>query len=336
MAVATLALAMAFGAHLPPAAAADTPFPARPIHLIVPQAPAGSVDIVSRKVAERMSARLGVPIVVENKAGAAGTIGTEAVKRAAPDGYTLLVASTNTHAMAPHVIPSLAYDPLADFTPVADLVHATKLLAVVASLPVRTLSELVAYAKANPVFYGSAGVGSSNHFDAEALIAATGVPMTHVPYRGSAASLLALVNGEIQVLITSPATFRPQIDAGKVRPIVAFTKLRLASLQNVPTIAEAGFADLELSTWTGIVAPAGTPPAVIATLNNAARQALANPEFVAWAQANEMDIAGGSPAEFGALMRADHARWGRLAKAIGIAAQASSDAGVPADQPRRP
>jgi tripartite-type tricarboxylate transporter receptor subunit TctC len=319
-----------------PGARAAEPYPARPIRIVVPQAPGGSADLVTRRIADRMSLRLGVPIIVDNRPGAAGAIGVEAVMRGPPDGYLLLAASTNTHAMLPHVVATVPYDPLADFAPIVDLVHTTKLLGVHAGLPVRSVQELIAYAREHSLNFGSAGIGSSNHFDMAALMAATGITMTHVPYRGAAAAGLAVASGEVQVLLGSPTALRPQIDAGKVRPIAVFSKARLPSFPDVPTLREAGYADLDLTTWIGLVAPAGTPAPILDRLNALAREVLAEPDFVAWARSNEMEIAGGSRQVFATLMHADYARWGRIAGQVGIAASVApaTPAGAGARGPR--
>jgi tripartite-type tricarboxylate transporter receptor subunit TctC len=235
-------------------------WPARPLRLLVPQAPGGAVDLVSRVVAERLEQALGVVVVVENKPGASGAIGVETVRRAPADGYTLLAASSNTHAMLPHLMDALPYDPLRDFAPVANFAYTTKMIVVGNAVSAKTLEELVGLARRRPdgLNYGSSGIGSSNHLDAEVFSSAAGIRMVHVPYRGSAQALAAVVAGEVQVLLVSATSALPLVQAGRVRPLAIFSDRHIPQLPDVPTVTESGYPGLDVRTWVGFVAPAGT------------------------------------------------------------------------------
>ena len=298
-------------------------WPSRTIRLVVPQAAGGTADLVARMLADRLEPMLGVPIVVDDRPGAGGVIGTEIVRRAPPDGYTWLLASTATHAMAPQVLPSATFDPQRDFTAVANLAWQTKVVLVSAAVPVATLGELVAYARKRPgqLNYASTGVGSSSHLDTELLAAATGIALHHVPYRGSGQTVTAVSVDEVQVLIASVTAALPAIEIGRVRPLAVLSGVRSPLLPSVPTIAEAGVAGLDVRTWLGLVAPAGTPWAIVDELDRRIDRLLESAAVRAWFEAQGLEIATGTPTSFEALIRADVAKWGELARRLGIRAR---------------
>ncbi len=298
-------------------------YPARTIRLIVPQAPGGTVDLTARLFADQLRSALDATVVVENRPGASGATGSDFVARAAPDGYTLLAASTNTHTMLPHVQASVPYDALRDFAPVANLVYTTSMVAVTRSLPVRTLAELIAYARAHPgeLNYASTGVGSSNHIDAELFKSLARIDLVHVPYRGMAQAKEALVSGEVQVELVAIGTSVGHVQAGQIRPLAVLSDRRSALLPEVPTTAEAGLPELKARFWVGIVAPAGTPPEVIGVLNGALRRSFATPEVREWIASRGLEPAAGSPADFANEIRADYGKWGGVIKLIGLKPQ---------------
>lgn len=305
------------------AMAADPPYPVRPIHVIVPQAAGGTVDLLTRMLGERMEAMFGVAVVVEDKPGANAIIGNMAAKRASPDGYTLLAASTSTHAMTPHVVANLPYDPLQDFVPVINLVHQTKVVLVNSALGVATLGELVALVRSRPgqLNFASAGVGSSSHLDTAQLAALTGMELVHIPYRGSAQSVAALIANEVQVLLASVTAAQPALASGRVRALAVMADQRSPLLPDVPTIVEAGLPRLDVQTWIGLLAPAGTPPWIVDHLNHALNRVLRGPDTRAWLEKQGLEPVGGSPAAFDSEIRADLDKWGKLTRRLGIRPQ---------------
>jgi tripartite-type tricarboxylate transporter receptor subunit TctC len=304
---------LAFATAWPGAAAAADlgAYPSRPIHLVVPTAPGGAGDALARESALRLSQALHAPVVVENRPGASGMLGTESVARAAPDGYTLLFMTSATHLIAPAVAGSARYDPVADFEPVIDLGYAMSVVMVASDLPISTLGELVDYARAHPgaLAYASSGAGSANHLDTEVLASLTGMLLLHVPYRGTADGYRALVAGEVQVMIGAITSAQPHIAAGKVRPLAVMARARSPLLPAVPTLAELGFGDADVRKWMGIAAPAHTPRAVVASVNGALAHMLATASMRAWMQKNGFEVTGGTPAEFRRIVVEDDAKW---------------------------
>ena len=278
--VLTTALGLAGAAALP-ALAADK-YPTRAITLVVPFPPGGSVDIMARQYTESLGRTLGVPIVVENKPGAGGSIGAQFVARAKPDGYTLVASSQSSHLANPLVQPNLGYDPVKDFENIAILGRQPNVLVVHPSLPVKTLPELVAYLKQHPgqVNFGSAGAGSMGQLNAEALLLATSTKAVHVPYRGGPQYVTAVLAGEVQFALDNLVIFLQHIQAGKLRALAVASSTRVAQLPDVPTLAELGFPALNQSSWTGIAAPAGTPAAIVTALHQAIRKAAVEPAMV--------------------------------------------------------
>lgn len=269
------------GAAALPAMAADK-YPTRAITLVVPFPPGGSVDIMARQYTESLGRTLGVPIVVENKPGAGGSIGAQFVARAKPDGYTLVASSQSSHLANPLVQPNLGYDPVKDFENIAILGRQPNVLVVHPSLPVKTFAELVAYLKQHPgqVNFASAGAGSMGQLNAEAMLLATSAKAVHVPYRGGSQYVTAVLAGEVQFALDNLVVFLQHIQAGKLRPLAVASATRLPQLPDVPTFAELGFPALNQTSWTGIAAPAGTPAAIVTALHQAIRKAAVEPAMV--------------------------------------------------------
>lgn len=294
-------------------AAAAGDYPNRPIKLVVPFAAGGGTDIIARTVSDKLAARLGQSIVVINTPGAGGTIGGASVARAEPDGYTLLLWHVGMISSAFTNKP-LPYDPLKDFTPIAQVATAANLIAVNPQVPVRTLKELVALAKAKPgeLNFGSSGVGGADHLSGELLSQVAQIRVTHVPYQGGSQAAVAAVAGEVQYVTGSASQTMALVKAGKLRPLAVMQKARLASLPEVPSAPEAGLPELDYNTWFGLWGPAKLPPDVLARLSVALKDVLSREDVRAQLDKGGVDAAYSTPQNFDAMFRADHARWNRL------------------------
>jgi tripartite-type tricarboxylate transporter receptor subunit TctC len=302
------------------AAQAQT-YPNRPIKVIVPFPAGGPTDGMARIISDRLGQVLGQSIVIENKGGGAGgSVGAKFVASSDPDGYTILITPGGSLTTGPAVHRNIGYDPLKVFAPVALLVEAAQVTCVHPDVPVKTLPELIAYAKANPgkITWGSQGFGTSPHLLAEMFRLETGVNIVHVPYRGSAPMLAAILAGEVQMMSDSSITSLPHIQAGKLRPLAVPLTQRFSKLPDVPTTAEVGYPKLLAPFWLGVVAPAGTPPDVIAKLNAAFRDSLSPPETRTRLDNLGAEIRIGTPADFGKLIADELARWSAVAKAANI------------------
>jgi tripartite-type tricarboxylate transporter receptor subunit TctC len=308
----TAALALAGALGLPPvqAQSADSAFPVRPIRLIVPYPPGGSTDPAARLIASEIGPRLGQSVVVENRAGAAGAIGTEAAARAAPDGYTLLF-HTSVISTDPTLKKNAPYDVKRDLAPVTLAVTGPYLLVVNPALPVRTVGELIAYAKANPgkLSFGSAGQGSSGHLIGELFKKAAGIEMVHVPYKGGGPSIVGLVGNEVQLVFDTFSGSRALAESGKLRAIAVTSASRSGLMPDVPTVSESGLKDFSAVYWLGVFAPAKTPAAVIDKIHGSIKQALESPSVRARTleQGNVPQALG--PAEFARILDADIQRY---------------------------
>jgi tripartite-type tricarboxylate transporter receptor subunit TctC len=289
---------------------------------IVPFPPGGPTDTFSRAAAQKLSDILRQPVVVENRAGAGAAIGMEALAKSAPDGYTIGLSTTGSHAINPHLYPKLAYDPIRDFAPITLGISYVNMLVVSPSLPVHSAGELVAYAKSQPggATFGSAGNGSSNHLFGELLKSLTGAPMQHVPYKGSAAALTDVMGGNLTFMFDILNVSGPQIRAGRLRAIAVASAKRTPYFPEVPTLTEAGiqgFEDAGADLWFGIMAPAGTPKPVVSKLNQALIAGLRSPDMRERIRAQSLDLWTSTPEEFAAVLKADLARWGKVVKASG-------------------
>jgi len=318
-----LAALTALTPFLSAAQAPAAEWPSRPIRIVVAQAPGGPPDRIARFVAEPLARALGVSVTIENRPGASGVIGSEVAMRAAPDGYTLLIATLSTHVLVPATMERPPYDALRDFAPVINLHRSIKALWVPSTLPPRTLAEFAAYAQARPgqLNYATGGAGSSNHIDMEVFRAAAGIDLVHIPYNGPAAGITAVASGEAQAMIVSVTTALGAAQAGKVRALALFAAKRTPLLPDVPTAAEAGFGDIDLSAWIGLVAPAGTPAEIVERLNREIERVLRAPAAVAWADSQGLETIGGSSASFAATIESNRSRWSGAVKELGVVAR---------------
>ena len=297
-------------------------YPARTVQVIVPFPPGGPTDIVGRLVAQKLSEGLGRPVVVENRAGAGGTVGSAAAAKAAPDGYTLLYGSTSTLAIAPGLYKSLAYDPRTAFTPISLVSRGAIVLAVHSAVPAATVAEFIAEAKRAPgkLSYASAGSGTPPHLSAEFFKSVAGVDLLHIPYKGGAQALNDVASGQAQAIFEGLVTIAPQARAGRVRALAITGNERDPGLPDVPTFAEAGLPKFDAYFWSGLVAPAGTPPAVIARLNSVLVQALERSEVREALSRQGLQTAPSTPEAFGAFIASEIGRWSAVTKSSGAQA----------------
>jgi len=297
-------------------------WPAKPVTLVVPFAPGGTTDIISREVGDKLSAALTQPVVVDNRAGAGGTLGAGIVAKAAPDGYTLFMA-TIAHTIAPGIYKSLSYDFQRDLDPVALIASTPNVLIVNADLPVGNVAELIAYARANPgkLNFGSAGIGSTEHLSGELFRAMTKTQLVHVPYKGGAPMMAALIAGQIQFAIETSPSAAPHVRAGKVRALAVTTTTRSPAYPGVPTLDESGLAGYDVTTWFALMAPHGTPASVVQRVNDELARVLADPDMTK--KFAEQGVSAGKmgPADLAAFIRSETAKWTKTAKDAGITAE---------------
>jgi len=310
--VTSLLLAAALSAH------ADT-WPSRPVKLIVPFPPGGAADAVGRIYAEKLAEALKQPVVVENKAGAGTAIAADAVAKAAPDGYTLSLAPAGQLTVLPHINPKLPYDPFKDFAPVALIGSVPYVIAAGPATPVANIKELVAKAKKEPgkFSYSSCGNGTLCHLSGELFKSLTGTDLLHVPYKGSAPAVTALLGGEVSVAFDTLLVLAPQIKAGKIKGLALTSPRRSLLLPDVPTAAEAGLPNYEISSWFGIVVPAATPKDIVARLNAALTRIAQSNEIKGRLAVQGIDVLVSTPGEFAKTIHDDYARWGKVVRASG-------------------
>lgn len=301
-------VAAAIAAVALPAAAQD--YPTRPITLVIPFAAGGSTDVVGRIIAERMGQELGQQVVVENRAGAGGSLGAGTVARAAPDGYTILMGTVATHALNPLILAQSPYDPVTDFAPISLLVVVPNVLAVNPELPVNTVQELIDLAKEKPgeLAYASSGNGTPLHLSGELFKSMAGIDIEHVPYQGSGPALTDVIGNQVPIIFDNLPSASAHFKSGTLRPLGVTTAERAPSFPDVPTIAET-LPGYETYTWNALFAPAGTPPEIVATLNAAARAALADPAVAARMEEFSAQIVGSTPEELSAHVQAEMAKW---------------------------
>ncbi len=305
------------------ASVASAAYPDKPIRFIVPQAAGGSTDILSRTVGQKLSELLGQQLVMDNRPGANGIIGTDMVAKAPADGYTLLAGGTATIAINVSLYNKIPYDPIKDFAPVVNFAFSTSVLVVHPSLAAKTIAAVIALAKARPgeMRSASAGIGSSPHLSTEVFKSMAGVNVTHVPYKGSTPGVVATVSGETAMMFTGIASALAHIKAGRLRALSVNGPKRSPALPDVPTAGSSGLPGFEVDFWIGMLAPAGTPAAVVARLNSEVNRILAQDEVKSRFTALGTDIIGGSAQAFGELIRNDVARWGKAIKAAGVKAE---------------
>jgi tripartite-type tricarboxylate transporter receptor subunit TctC len=295
-------------------------WPSRPITMVVPFPPGPALDLVARLVAGKIAGPLGQPVVIENRTGANGTIGSHVVARAAPDGYTLLAATAGTHVTAAHLMKSLPYDPIKDFTPIIAAVEPVTCLAVSAALPVNSVPELIAYAKAHPneLSFGSSGVGSVFHLMGELFNETAGVKINHVPYRGVAPAMQDLIGGHIPMVFIAVANAEGAAQAGQVKILAMLEPSRFAKMPDIPSMSEIIPAFRKPSSWFGFFGPPALPLPIVARLNAEMMKALSEPEIVQKFAANGYTVIGGTPQQFADLIKDGIERYGAIIKAAGI------------------
>jgi tripartite-type tricarboxylate transporter receptor subunit TctC len=296
------------------------PYPARPIRIIVPTPAGGPVDTVARLVGNYLSTAIGQGVVIDNRPGAGNTIGSNEAAQAEPDGYTLLYSSASGLVIAPMLQKNAGYDSLTSYDPIALVAQSSTILVVHPSLPVTSVKELVAYAKANPgkVNFSSGGIGVLPHLIGEWFKSAAGIDIVHVPYRGGGPSINDLVGGQVQMTFEGTSVLVPLIQAGKLRALATASPARIAELPDVPTMVESGFLGFVSTSWTGLLAPAKTPGEVITKLNARINEAVRSPEFKSALAKLSNEPLGGTPQDFTNQIKADIAKWAPIVKALGL------------------
>ena len=304
------------------AASAQQSYPNRPVRVVVFVPPGGGADLLARVMGQKLGDALGQTVVIDNRAGMGGVVGTSLVAKAAPDGYTLLQGGITTHGIGPHVYSNLPYDPIKDFTPVVLSATLPVFLLVNAQVPVKSVGELIALAKAKPdaVSFASPGTGSAPHLVGELFKIVTGIPSPHVPYKGSGTGAPALAAGEVQFMFDAIAGHQAFIKLGRVKALAVTSGSRLAVFPDIPTMKELGYPRVDGTVWYGLLAPAGTPKPIIQKLNAESMRVLAMQEVKDKLTNAGIDAAGGTPEEFGKFIRAEYDKWGPVVKAAGVQA----------------
>jgi tripartite-type tricarboxylate transporter receptor subunit TctC len=297
-------------------------YPAKPIRMIVAYPPGGGTDIVGRTIAQKLGETLGQSVVVENRGGASGNIGTEIAARAAPDGYTVLMGNVAPNAINVSLFKNLPFDPVADFAPVSLVASTPNILVVHPSTPARTVKEVVALARSRPgtLNFASAGVGSSSHLAGELFRILAGADIVHVPYKGAGPAMVDVLSGQVQLYFATMPAAMPHVKSGKLVPIAVTSLKRSQALPDVPTIAESGVPGYEASTWYGLLAPAGTPKDIVATLSAAAVRALTSPDLKERFKTLGAEPVGNTPEQFRKLIETEHRTWTKVIRDSGAKA----------------
>jgi tripartite-type tricarboxylate transporter receptor subunit TctC len=294
-------------------------YPAKSIRMVVPFPPGGFSDVFARVIGGKMHESWGQQVVVDNRPGAGGNIGADIVAKSPPDGYSLVMGTIGTHAINATLFSRLPYDPIRDFVAVAFVVGADGLLVVHPSLPVRSTKELIALARSKPgaLTYASAGAGTTSHLAGELFKSMTKTDITHVPYKGNVPAITDLLSGQTTMLFATLPTVLPQVQANRLRPLAVLGKTRSAALPNMPTLSEAGLKDFEVSNWTGVFAPAGTPSAIVTKLNTEIVRIMRLPDVQERLPRQGLTFVAGTPQQFAAFVRSEKDKWGALVKAVG-------------------
>ena len=302
---------------------AATAFPNKPIRIIVAYTPAGTTDILARAIGQKMSETWGQPVIIDNRAGAAGNIGTEVAARATPDGHTLLMGTAGTHGINVSLYRKLSWHPVNDFAPVSLSAMVPNIMGVNNALPVKNVREFVAYAKANPgkLSYGSPGNGSTAHLSMELFKSMTGSTIVHIPYKGSAGVLTDVMGGQIAVTIDNMPPYIPQVKAGKIRALAVSTGKRSSAMPDLPTIAEAGVPGYEAGAWFGLLAPAGTPKPIVAQLSAESARIIKLPDVSKRVSELGADPVGSTPEQFAELIKTEIAKWAKVIKDANVELQ---------------
>jgi tripartite-type tricarboxylate transporter receptor subunit TctC len=315
------ALAALFGAAQAAWAQTDS-YPTRPIRFIAANAPGGGLDITARAISPKLSAALGQQVIVDNRAGAAGSVASDIVAKSAPDGYTIMVGSLGGLAVNTNLYKGLTYNPLRDFAAITWATSGSNVVVVHPSVPVKTIKELIALAKAEPnkLTYGSSGAGNAGHLGTELFCTMAGIKMVHVPYKGGAPAMIDLLAGQIQLIFSSAPTAVPQVKAGKIRALAVTTAKRSVVLPDLPTVAEAGVPGFEADNWYGIVTTMKTPRPIVDRLNAEIVRALHAPDVTQLLLAQGLEVRTSTPQEFGSYMRSEYDKWAKVIKDAGIRA----------------
>ena len=297
-------------------------YPAKPIRFVVPWAPGGSTDVLARIIAQKLNESWGQPMLVENRPGASGNLGSDVVAKAAPDGYTILVGSMSTHAMNGALYAKMPFKPVDDFAPVAILAYVTNVLVAHPSVKANTVAELIAFARANPakLNYASAGSGSTNHLSAALFEKMAGISMTHVPYKGGAPAVVDLVGGQVDVFFTGSTNVLGHVKSGKLKLLGVTETNRAKVLPDLPTVGET-LPGYEMAVWYGMFAPAGTPADVVAKLNTEVNRIMQLPDVTARLAPLGAEVVTHGVAEFGRILRADEQKWTRIIREVGARAE---------------
>ncbi len=300
---------------------AQEAYPARPIRFILPFPPGGGTDILGRIISERLSASLGQPVVIENRGGAGGNVGAEAAAKSAPDGYTIVLVAPSL-AISPSLYSKLNYDPVKDFAPVSLVATVPNVMITHPSVPARTLAEFIALAKTKPgrMNFGSGGNGTSNHLAGELFNIVAGVKLVHVPYKGVNLAMNDVLSGEVQLVVIGVPAASPHIKAGKLRALALIAPRRSPAIPEVPTVAEAGLPGFEVTTWYGVLAPAGTPRPIVTRLNAELVRIMHAPELKERLAALATDPATGTPEEFADYIKREIEKWGEVVRQAGLKA----------------
>jgi tripartite-type tricarboxylate transporter receptor subunit TctC len=302
------------------ATAADTPYPDRPVRMMVPFPPGGANDIVARLVSQKLSERWAKPVVIDNRAGAGGNIGTEVGARANPDGYTLTIGSTSTYCTNVVLDAKLPFDPRRDFAPISLIVIAPNVMVTHPAVPAATVPEFIKFAKANPkrLNYSSFGEGSTSHLIGESFKTAAGIQMVHVPYKGGALALAAVMGGEVQLTFSNLSVALPQVKGGKVKGIAVTSTKRATALPELPTVAESGLPGFAATASVGMLAPTGTPRALVMRVNVDVHAVVNDPAMKEQFISRGLEIALSTPEEFARYIRSEIERWGKVVRDAGI------------------
>jgi tripartite-type tricarboxylate transporter receptor subunit TctC len=320
--LAVLAVALFPADSAAQARGAETAYPTKPIRFVVPFPAGGTPDIQARMLSEQLAQRLGQPVVIDNRGGAGGVIGTDAVAKAEPDGHTIAITSAGALAISKSLQQKLPYDTLKDLKPVTLVAKVPELLVVATDVPASSMKELLALAKAKPgsLNFASTGPGSMPHLAGELFKSAAGIDIVHVPYKGAAPAVNDIIGNQVHMVFLDIPVLLPQVKAGKVKPIALGSTQRVPSLPDVPTTGEVGLPQIQAENWYGMVAPAATPPAVIAKLHKATVDALKSPEVIDKLAPQGAILVGNSPEEFAAYIQSEIDKWGKVAKDAGIKA----------------
>lgn len=315
-----LSASLLCGALATTSQAATNNYPARPVTLVVPYAPGGPTDTAARILAQGLQEATGATFIVENAPGAGATVGSGQVSRAKPDGYTLLWGGKSTHALAPNLRPDLAYDPFKSFDSAAMVGSQPYVVVVRTDSPYQTLADLISHAKDNPgaLNYSSPGIGSAPHLASELFLLGTGIDARHIPYKGGAPAMMAVLSGEVDFYLDTPTLPKVQAEGGKVRLLATSSGERLPDLPDVPTLKESGYPELEMKTWFGIFVPEGTPTEIVQWLNKHINQVLQEPRAAKALADAGFDIELMTPAEYEQFVKDEHARWGKIIKEASV------------------